>query len=71
MAWSNKEVDVSRPASVFVRSLTGEEAVKLRRVSRQSKVFALRQRAQIVLASDAKSTASEIARVLQTDENHV
>jgi transposase len=71
MAWSNKEVDVSRPASVFVRELTGEEAVKLRRVSRQSKVFALRQRAQIVLASDARSTASEIARVLQTDENQV
>jgi transposase len=71
MAWSNKEVDVSRPASVFVRPLTGDEAVKLRRISRQSKVFALRQRAQIVLASDARSTASEIARVLQTDENQV
>lgn len=71
MAWSIKEVDVSRPASVFVRPLNGEEAVKLRRVSRQSKVFALRQRAQIVLASDARSTASEIARVLQTDENQV
>jgi transposase len=71
MAWSNKEVDVSRPASVFVRPLTGEEAVKLRRISRQSKVFALRQRAQIVLASDSQSTASEIARVLQTDENQV
>jgi transposase len=56
---------------VFVRDLVAEEAVKLRRISRQSKVFALRQRAQIVLASDAKSTASEIARVLQTDENQV
>ena len=62
---------MSRPASVFVRPLTGEEAVKLRRISRQSKVFALRQRAQIVLASDSQSTASEIARVLQTDENQV
>jgi transposase len=34
-------------------------------------VFALRQRAQIVLVSDARSTAAEIARVLQTDENQV
>jgi transposase len=62
---------VARPASVFVRELTPEEAVKLRRISRQSKVFALRQRAQIVLASDARSPAPQIARVLQTDENQV
>ena len=60
-----------RPASVFVRELSPEEAQKLRRVSRQSKVFALRQRAQILLASDARSSAPEIARVLQTDENQV
>ena len=45
--------------------------MKLRRISRQSKLFALRQRAQIVLASDAGSSAPEIARVLQTDENQV
>lgn len=62
---------MARPASVFVRDLTEEEAVKLRRISRQSKVFALRQRAQIVLASDSRSSAPEIARVLQTDENQV
>ena len=65
------EVVVARPASVFVRELSPEEAQKLRRISRQSKVFALRQRAQIVLASDARSSAVEIARVLQTDENQV
>src|SRR5205085_2504881 len=65
------EVVVGRPASVFVRDLAPEEAQRLRRVSRQSKVFALRQRAQIVLASDARSSAPEIARVLQTDENQV
>jgi hypothetical protein len=35
---------------VFVRELMPDEAVKLRRIARQSKVFALRQRAQIVLA---------------------
>ena len=62
---------MARPASVFVRALSPEEALKLRRISRQSKVFALRQRAQIVLASDARSSAPEIARVLQTDENQV
>jgi transposase len=62
---------MARPASVFVRDLLPEEAQRLRRVSRQSKVFALRQRAQILLASDARSTAPEIARVLQTDENQV
>jgi hypothetical protein len=62
---------VARPASVYVRGLMSEEVVKLRRISRQSKVFALRQRAQIVLASDAKSSAPEVARVLQTDENQV
>lgn len=68
---SSKGVEVARPASVYVRSLNEEEAVKLRRISRQSKVFALRQRAQIVLASDARSAAAEIARVLGTDENQV
>jgi transposase len=64
-------VVVARPASVFVRDLSSEEVQRLRRISRQSKVFALRQRAQIVLASDARSAAPEIARVLQTDENQV
>jgi transposase len=43
----------------------------LRRILRQSKVFALRQRAQIVLASDSKVAAAQIAQVLQTDENQV
>jgi transposase len=62
---------VARPASVFVRPLSEEEGARLRRISRQSKVFALRQRAQILLASDARSSAAEIARVLQTDENQV
>ena len=65
------EVVVARPASVFVRELSEEEAHRLRRISRQSKVFGLRQRAQVVLASDARSSAPEIARVLQTDENQV
>ena len=65
------EVNLARPPSVFVRDLSPEEAQRLRRVSRQSKVFALRQRAQILLASDSQVPAPEIARVLQTDENQV
>lgn len=43
--------------------------MKLRRISRQSNVFAMRQRAQILLAWDSKLATGEIARVLQTDEN--
>lgn len=62
---------VARPASVFVRELAPDEAVKLRGMSRRSKVFAIRQRAQILLASDAGSAAAQIAQVLQTDENQV
>jgi hypothetical protein len=34
-------------------------------------VFALRQRAQIILASDAKVAVSQIGQVLQTDESQV
>ena len=41
------EVCVARPPSIFVRELTGDESVRLRRMSRQSKVFALRQRATL------------------------
>jgi hypothetical protein len=65
------EVRLARPPSVFVRDLSPDEAVRLRRMSPQSKVFALRQRAQILLASDSKVAAPEIARVLQTDESQV
>lgn len=62
---------MARPPSVFVRELNEDEAVRLRRISRQSKVFALRQRAQIVLASDSKVAVPQIAQVLGTDENQV
>jgi transposase len=65
------EVKLARPPSVFVRDLSPDEVMRLRRTSRQSKVFALRQRAQILLASDSKVSAPEIARVLQTDESQV
>jgi transposase len=62
---------VARPPSIFVRDVTPDEAVRLRRMARQSKVFAVRQRAQILLASDSGEAAPQIARVLQTDENQV
>jgi transposase len=62
---------LARPPSVFVRNLSPDEAARLRRISRQSKVFALRQPAQIILASDSEVAAAQIAQVLQTDENQV
>ena len=62
---------MARPPSVFVRDLSPQEATRLRRISRQSKVFALRQRSQILLASDSRVAAPEIAQVLQTDDNHL
>lgn len=62
---------MARGPSVFVRELTPEEGVKLRNVSRRHKQFAIRQRAQILLASDARMAARQIAGVLQTDENQV
>lgn len=60
---------MARPSSVFVRELSVEEGQRLRRLSRSSKVFAVRQRAQIVLASAAACSAPQISQVLQTDEN--
>jgi transposase len=68
---STEEVVMARPPSVFVRELTAEEAARLRRLSRQSKVFAVRQRAQVLLASDSGAAAPQIAQVLRTDENQV
>jgi transposase len=65
------EVSLARPPSVFVRDLSPEEGAQLRRLSRQSRVFAVRQRAQILLASDSGVAAPQIAQVLQTDENQV
>ena len=62
---------MARPASVFVRDLSPDEGERLRRMSRQSKVFAIRQRAQILLASATACAAPQIAQVLQTDENQV
>ena len=62
---------MARSPSVFVREVLPEEGERLRRLSRGSKVFAVRQRAQIVLASASGASAPQIAQVLQTDENQV
>jgi transposase len=64
-----KEVTVARSPSVFTRELTPEEGARLRSLSRRSKYFAIRQRAQILLASATGVAASQIAVVLRTDEN--
>lgn len=55
---------------MFVRELTPEDT-KLRRLSRRSKYFAIRQQAQILLASATGVAASQIATVLRTDEKQV
>jgi transposase len=60
-----------RQPSVFVRSLRPDEVQRLKEVSRRSKDFARRQRASILLASDARMTARQIAEVVRTDENQV
>lgn len=65
------EVAVARSPSVFVRELTPEEGTKLRSLSRRSKYFAIRQRAQILLASATGVAAAQIATMLRTDENQV
>ena len=61
---------MARPPSVFVRDLSPQEATRAENVAPVEGV-ALRQRAQIILASDSQVAAPEIARVLQTDENQV
>lgn len=60
-----------RPPEVFVRELAPHEGQRLKRLSKQSKVAATRQRALILLASNTLMSAPEIARLLMTDESHV
>lgn len=60
-----------RHPSVFVRELTPHEGQHLKRLSRKSKHFSTRQRAQILLASASGMAAGMIAQALSTDEAHV
>lgn len=60
-----------RPPEVFVRELAPHEGQRLKRLSKQSKVAATRQRASILLASATLISAPQIARMWMTDESHV
>jgi len=60
-----------RPPEVFVRELAPHEGQRLKRLSRQSKVAATRQRASILLASNTLMSVPEIARMWMTDESQV
>ena len=62
---------VMRPPEVFVRSLTHQEAVKLKRMSTRAEHQATRIRAAILLASNVKTPVPQIARMWLTDESHV
>jgi len=60
-----------RPPEVFVRELAPHEGQRLKRLSKESKRAATRERALILLASNTLMSAPEIARMLLTDESHV
>ena len=62
---------VMRPPEVFVRALAHEEALRLKRMSKQAKHQSTRQRAAILLASNTRMSAPEIAAMWMTDESHV
>jgi transposase len=62
---------VVRPPEVFVRSLSHEEAVTLKRRAKQAKHFSTRERAAILLASNVGSSVPQIAAMWMTDESHV
>ena len=60
-----------RPPEVFVRELSPEEGVRLKRISKRAKYQSKRQRAMILLASSTGMPAPQIAAVVRTDESHV
>ena len=62
---------VMRPPEVFVRSLSHQEAVRLKRMSTRAEHQSTRIRAAILLASNVKTPAGQIARMWLTDESHV
>jgi transposase len=67
---SSEEV-VMRPASVFVRPLLHEEAVRLKRLSRRAKHQSTRQRAAVLLASNVRMPVPQIAEMWRTDPSWV
>jgi transposase len=62
---------VMRPPEVFVRSLSHEEAVRLKRMSTRAEHQATRIRAAILLASNVRTPVPQIARMWLTDDSHV
>jgi transposase len=62
---------VVRPPEVFVRPLSHEEAVTLKRRAKQAKHFSTRERAAILLASSVHNSVPQIAAMWMTDESHV
>src|ERR1039458_2554427 len=60
-----------RPPEVFVRPVSHEEALRLKRLVKRSTDASGRERASIVLGSNAGNSASSIAASWLTDDNHV
>jgi hypothetical protein len=62
---------VMRPPEVFVRPLLHDEAVRFKRLSKRAKHQCTRQRAAVLLASNVKMSASQIAEMWRTDPSWV
>jgi hypothetical protein len=62
---------VMRPPEVFVRSLSHQEAVRLKRLSTRAEHQSTRIRAAILLASNVRTPMPQIARMWLTDGSHV
>jgi Winged helix-turn helix len=62
---------VMRPPEVFVRSLSHQEAVRLKRMSTRAEHQSTRIRAAILLASNVRTPVPQIVRMWLTDESHV
>jgi transposase len=60
-----------RPPEVFVRPLLHDEAVRLKRSAKRAKHESTRQRAAILLASNVKMSAPQIAEMWRTDPSWV
>jgi transposase len=60
-----------RPPEVFVRPLLHDEAVRLKRLAKRAKHESSRQRAAILLASNVKMSAPQIAEMWRTDPSWV
>ena len=60
-----------RPPEVFVRPLLHEETVRLKRLSKRAKHQSTRQRAAVLLASNVRMTAPQIAEMRPTDASWV